>query len=673
MHSSTLALIEFFLLILLVLTFWGSNVASAEKPDQDYFGMSIEDLMNIEVTSASKKSQKISETAAAVFVITQEDIRRSGVTSIPEALRMVPGIQVAKIDASKWAITSRGFNGFFANKLLVLIDGRSVYTPLFSGAFWDVQDYPLQDLDRIEVIRGPGATMWGANAVNGVINIITKKAKDTQGTLVEAGFGSEERGFGTIRHGGNHKEDLHYRFYAKYFTRDEGVYASGDDAHDDWRVLRGGFRMDYEPKNGDSLTVQGDIYNGDVGETAIVAAPPPDFIRSITDDVKIAGGNLLFKWRRSFSENSEITLQTYYDRTERDDPMIEEDRDTIDMDFQHQFSLSPCNNIVWGLAYRYTRDDIKNTFTLTYDPDSRHDDLISAFFQDEIIIDDYQIRLTLGSKFEYNNYTGFEIQPNVRLLYKPHDRHSIWTAVSRAVRTPSPSEHELRINLEVLPGPPVVFVSTFGDNDFDSEELLAFELGYRVMATDSLSLDLATFYNDYNNLRTLEPKTLFLETTPALPHLVMPFFVENKMEGHTYGVELAADWRYSDRLSFKFAYSYLRIQLHPDGDSGDPISETAEGDSPHHQVSLRSSVNITRNLDWDLWARYVDNLTRQDIGSYVSLDARIAWRPRNNLELTLVGQNLLDPQRPEFDQDTFLDVAISEVERSVYGKITWQF
>ncbi len=673
MHFLTVVLIKVFLFILLLTVSWVSNAESTEKPVSDLFDMSIEDLMNVEITSVSKRTQKISEAAASVFVISQEDIRRSGVTSIPEALRMVPGLQVAKIDANKWAITSRGFNGFFANKLLVLIDGRSVYTPLFSGVFWDVQDYPLQDVDRIEVIRGPGATMWGANAVNGVINIMTKKTKDTQGTIVEAGFGSEERAFGTIRHGGHSKEDLSYRFYVKYLNRDEGVYGPGNDAHDDWRVLRGGFRMDYEPQNNDFITLQGDIYNGDVGETAIVATPPPDFIRAVTDDVKISGGNLLFRWGRAFSETSEMTFQTYYDRTERDDPMIAEDRDTIDMDIQHQFLLSTCHSLVWGLGYRYTRDDIENTFTLTYDPESRHDDLISGFFQDEILIGDYQMRLTLGSKFEYNDYTGLEIQPNVRLLYNPHQKHSIWISVSRAVRTPSRSEHDVRINLQVLPGTPVVFVSTFGDNDFDSEELLAFELGYRMMANDFLSLDFTTFYNDYDNLRTLEPGPIYLETTPSPTHLVLPLYILNMMEGYTYGAELAADWRYSDRFSLKLAYSYLRIQLRLDSDSNDSSSETAKDDSPHHQYSLRSSVNITSDLELDLWVRYVDKLSSQDIDSYTSLDARLAWRPRKNLEFTIVGQNLIDSQHPEFDQDTFLDVAASEVQRSIYGKITWGF
>jgi len=669
---SIFGLVIVVILIILASPSWGNSSGSVAQQARDLFDMSIEDLLNVEVTSVSKKEQKISEAAAAIFVITQEDIRRSGVTSIPEALRMVPGLQVAKMDANKWAITSRGFNGFFANKLLVLIDGRSVYTPLFSGVFWDVQDYPLQDIERIEVIRGPGATMWGANAVNGVINILTKEAKDTQGTFAEAGLGSEERGFGTVRHGGNPKENLHYRFYGKYFTKDEAVYASGDDAHDDWRVLRGGFRMDYEQKNSDFLTIQGDIYKGKVGETVITSAPPPVYTQSITDDAKVSGGNVLFRWKHVFYHASEMTLQTYYDRTDRDDPMVEEERDTFDIDFQHQFLLGARHTIVWGIGYRYTQDDINNTFTVLFDPEDRQDDLISAFAQDDITITN-QIRLTLGTKFEYNDYTGFEIQPNIRLLFKPHDRHSIWTSVSRAVRTPSRSEQDIRVNHMVLSGSPPMIVSIYGDEDYKSEDLLAVELGYRVLAPEFISMDISFFYNIYDNLRTTEPRALFMEDSPSPPHLVLPLVFDNKMDGHSYGVELAADWRKWSWLTLKFAYTYYELELHKDSDSADPATETDEGDIPHHQMSLRSFVNITNDLELDLWSRYVDNIAVQHVDSYVSLDIRIAWRPLTDLEVTLVGQNLLDSHRLEFNQLTFLSGATSEVERGIYGKITWQF
>jgi len=381
----------------------------------------------------------------------------------------------------------------------------------------------------------------------------------------------------------------------------------------------------------------------------------------------------LCRWNHTLSNSSGMTLQTYYDWTRRDDPSLEETRDTVDVDFQHHFNLTENNDIIWGLAYRLTRDEIKNTFTVIFDPDHKTDNLISGFVQDDITIDEYQMHLTLGTKLEYNDYTGFEMQPNLRLLYKPDDQQSIWASVSRAIRTPSRAETDGRFNQEVLPGPPVTYISIFGDDDFDSEELIAFELGYRMLATDSFSLDIATFYNVYDDLLTGEAGFPFPEILPLPPHLVVPFLADNKMDGSAYGVELAFDWRYSDWISLKAAYTYLKMELSLDGDSLDFTSDSAEDDSPSHQFSLRPSINLTKDMELDLWVRYVDNIPGQDVGSYVSLDARIAWRPRNKLEFTLVGQNLLDPQITEFGQDAYLDYTTTEVERSVYGKITWEF
>lgn len=634
--------------------------------------LDFEELMNIEITSVSKKAQKVSEAAAAIFVITNEDIQRSGVTSIPEALRMVPGLEVARIDASTWAITCRGFNGRFANKLLVLMDGRSIYTPLFSGVFWDVQDTLLEDLDRIEVIRGPGATLWGANAVNGVINIITKQAKDTQGGLVTAGVGTEERGLGSVRYGGKLNDDTYYRVYAKYFDRDSAVDVSGHDGADEWHVLRGGFRMDWEPANSNSLTLQGDIYDGDAGQRLSVTSLTAPYTRTFDEDTEITGAYLLSRWKRTISDNSDIMLQLYYDRTERNTAVMDESRDTFDIEFQHQFSLSERQEFIWGLGYRFTSDDIDNTFSLSFYPDNRDDNLFSAFLQDEIMLIEDRLHLTLGSKFEHNDYTGFEIQPSVRLIWTPYRQHSVWTAVSRAVRTPSRAEEDVRINQKVFPGSPPRVVSLFGNHDFDSEELIAYELGYRVQLMDRLSLDIAAFYNDYDDLRTEEPGEPFPETSPSPPHLVIPYTAGNKMKGETYGIELAADWRVLDWWRLQAAYTYLQMQLHLDGDSRDMRSVSAEGESPHNQVSLRSSMDLTRDLDFDLWLRYVDNLPSQDVGSYITLDARLGWKLYKDIELSVVGQNLLDSHRLEFEPE-ILDTYPTEVERSVYGKITWRF
>jgi iron complex outermembrane receptor protein len=645
----------------------------------DLTELSLEDLMDIEITSVAKKAQKLSEAAAAVFVITQEDIRRSGATSIPEALRMAPGLEVARIDANKWAVTSRGFNGRFANKLLVLIDGRTVYTPLYSGVYWDMKDTLLEDIDRIEVIRGPGASLWGANAVNGVINIITKSAKDTQGGLIVAGAGTEEQGFGAVRYGGKLGQDIDSRAYVKYFDRDSGVFSSGENGADQWDILRAGFRMDWQRSGPDALTLEGDIYDGEAGVTVVTKSFDPYVPPTFDEDDDISGANLLGRWKHTVSDTSEIALQVYYDRTERNGAILDQIHDTFDLDLQQQFTLGKRHEIVWGLGYRFVSDNIENTFYGSWDPDSRDDDLYSGFVQDDITLIKDQLRLTLGSKFEHNDYTGSEIQPNGRLMWTPREGHSIWTAVSRAVRTPSRTEEDGRLNTTVLPPgsllplfPGYGVVSLFGDGDYESEELLAYELGYRVQPTDQFSVDIATFFNDYSNLRTLEPANPFLEVSPSPAHLVFPFTADNKMDGEAYGVEVAADWRASDWWRIQASYTYLQIQLELDRDSGDTLSESAEGESPHHQVSLRSSMDIVSDVALDLWVRYVDDLPSQDVDSYFTLAVRLGWKLDRNVELSVVGQNLLDNQHPEYKPE-FIDTIPTEVERGVYGKVTWQF
>ncbi|MRR07522.1 MAG: TonB-dependent receptor, partial [Deltaproteobacteria bacterium] len=400
---------------------WGSDGQNLNLSE-----LGLEDLMNIQVTSVSKKEQKLSDAAAAVFVVTREDIRRSGATSIPEVLRMVPGIQVARLDANKWAVSARGFNDRFADKLLVLMDGRTVFTPLFSGVYWDVQDTMLEDIDRIEVVRGPGAALWGANAFNGVINIITKHSQETQGGLLSAGGGTEERGFGGARFGGRVGDDTYYRLYAKYFSRDAGVDASGDRGEDDWSVLRGGFRVDSDLSANDSVTVQGDIYRGKEGETYTIPLLIPPFSRTFDWDTDIAGSNILSRWTRTLSDTADMTLQLYYDRTERDMAIIGEDRDTIDVDFQNRFKCGSRHEIVWGWGYRFSHESITNKVAITFAPNRRSDNLYSFFAQDDISLIEDRLRLVLGSRFEHNEFTGWEIQPNIRLIWTPDYRQTVW-------------------------------------------------------------------------------------------------------------------------------------------------------------------------------------------------------------------------------------------------------
>jgi iron complex outermembrane receptor protein len=651
--------------------------AAAQAPSQvDLTEMSLEELMGIEVTSVSKRAEPISTAAAAVFVITQEDLRRSGATSIPEALRMVPGIEVARIDASKWAISARGFNGRFANKLLVLVDGRSVYTPLFSGVFWDVQDTLIEDVDRIEVIRGPGATLWGANAVNGVINILTKSAHETRGGLLAAGGGSEERWFGGLRYGGALGKSTSYRVYGKSFERGSGESLTGGAGADDWSMKRAGFRLDSTLAGGSGLTVEGDLYDGEAGETLTLRSLRAPVPRTVGSEEQVSGGHLLSRWQRALSDTSELKVQLYYDRTERVAALIDEDRDTWDVELQHGFAPGARHRLVWGLGYRRTSDDLLGLEILSFSPARRTDDLASAFLQDELTLRPDRLWVTLGSKVEHNDYTGFEVQPNVRAVWSPRQHHTLWAAVSRAVRTPSRAEDDLRIDLQVIgpgqafPGAPPGVVSSFGDRDYRSEELLAWELGYRVGFAPGLLFDLAAFYNDYDDLRATRTGPAFLELAP-FPHLVIPFIVTNGLEGETHGAELAVDWRASKRWRWSAAYSFLETQLRvlPGADAS---GLTAEGQSPRHQVFLRSSVDLAQGVEMDVSLRHVSELESPGVGDYTTFDLRLGWRPRPGLEVSLVGQNLLEGTHVEFAPEV-IPTHPTAVERGVYGKVAWRF
>ena len=664
---------------ILLLTFIATLGWAYENPT-DLTELAIEALMNIEITSVSKKQQKVSDAAAAIFVITQEDIRRSGVTSIPEALRMAPGVEVAHISANQWAITIRGFNSLFANKLLVLIDGRSVYSPLYSGVFWDVQDTLLEDIERIEVIRGPGATLWGANAVNGVINIITKQARDTQGGLISAGGGTEERGFGEIRYGGKIGEETYYRAYAKYFDRDHAVDTFGQAAHDGWDALRGGFRVDSQLSLQDSITAQGDIYRTESGLTSSFASLRPPFTQTLNEEIHSVGGNILGRWRHTFSNSSDMVLQMYYDWTDHQELAIGERRDTFDIDFQHKFPLVEWQEIVWGLGYRFIRDDIRNSFVVAFTPDHRTHHLFNAFVQDDLTLVKDRLRLTLGSKFEHNSYTGYEIQPNVRMLWTPGPRHSVWGAVSRAVRTPARADEDVRYNISVIPpgtmiNPSLlpVLIAAFGNHYVESEKLIAYELGYRVQATNWLTVDIATFYNDYNHLRFADTGIPRLETSPGPLHLLVPTTLSNTLKATTYGLEMEIDWRALDWWRLQASYTYLKVKVPSTAVMTSTFVEFGEGKNPRHQIGLRSWMDLRKDLEFNLNFRFVDKLPDLQVKSYVGLDAQLAWKPHKNLELSIVGQNLLDRSHTEYKSESLLLTPQIEVERGVYGRITWRF
>ena len=653
--------------------------------------MDLETLMKQTVTSVSRKSERLSDAASAVFVITQEDIRRSGATSIPEALRLSPGLEVARQDAHTWAISARGFNDEFASKLLVLVDGRTVYTPLVASVNWDVQDYPLEDIERIEVIRGPGATVWGANAVNGVINITTKAAKDTQGLLITGGGGTEDQGFGTLRYGDKIGENAFYRVYGKFHNRDSSDLRGGGEANDAWWMSRGGFRLDWIPSEQNLFTLQGDLYNGELGQTITVPLVTPPYATALNDDVNTTGGNILGRWTHDFSPDSQLALKLYYDYQDRDRVVYAEKRNTFDFDLQHHFRLGERNDIVWGLGYNLTSDSLHNSPYVSFDPADRTAVLYSAFLQDEITLIQDRLRMTLGSKIEHNDYTGWELQPSGRLSLNITEKQTGWFAASRAVSTPARAEDDILINRFVFPpgttppgapGPvPVpVLVSLMGDREMDSKDVMAFELGYRIQPHRRLSFDLATFYNIYDNERSLEAQAPDMSNLPN--YIVQPYKINNSIEGETYGFELASTWQATDWWRIRANYTFWKLNLHRKPGSTDPLNEQAETDSPEHQVGIRSLMDLPHNIEFDTGLRYVDSLDMRrrfvaapgedlEIPGYVVGDVRIGWRPNYNWEISIVGQNMFNDHQ-EF-APSFLGTQETIVETSVYGKVTFRF
>jgi iron complex outermembrane receptor protein len=617
----------------------------AQYPDStltqsDLKTLSVDELMNVVVTSVSKRAEPLSHAASAVQVITQDDIHRSGATSLPEALRLASNLQVAQVDSRQWAISARGFNGTTANKLLVLIDGRTIYTPLYSGVFWDVQDVPLEDIDRIEVISGPGATLWGANAVNGVINVITKNPEDTRGVLVSGGGGTSLRGFGTARYGGTAGPGVSYRVYGKGFVRDATTLPTGLDATDDWQMGQGGFRLDWEGSDVDRFTLQGDAYGGLMSQLS-------------GTDVAVNGGNALGRWSRTLSATSDVRVQLYYDRTHRDIPgVFGEDLNTFDVEFQHRTQLGRRHDIVWGLGYRLLDDHVGNSSSLAFLPanDVRH--WFGGFLQDDIALVPDRLGIALGAKIEHNDYTGMEVQPSGRVNWRVTPSGTLWAAVSRALRTPSRIDRAL-----FAPSQPPYFLA--GGPDFHSEEEMAYELGYRVQR-GALQASLATFYNHYDGLRSLE------QTNP--PN-AFPLVIGNGQDGESYGTELTAEYRVMNGWRVRAGYTELRINIWATPTSTDTSRGNGESHTPDRQFSLNSSADLPANLRLDGGFRYVSEIANQQLPAYAELDARLTWSPTAQLDLSLVGQNLLHHRHAEFGRPT----TRREIERGLHGSVEWHF
>ena len=674
------ALISAWLIAALMIVAVSHLYAQAPDSTPDLTTITLEDLMNVKITSVSKKEEKLFKAAAAIYVITQEDIRRSGLTNLPELFRLVPGMEVARVDGNKWAIGIRGFNALYSNKLLVLVDGRSVYSPAFSGVYWEAQNLPLDLIERIEIIRGPGGTLWGANAVNGVINIITKQAKDSPGGLIVVGGGSEEQGFTSAHYGGMIGANVHYRAYTKYSNRGGQVNATGFNAHDWQNWVSGGWRMDWKKSDHNALTVQGDLYDTALRETSTTFLLSNPYAPPALSSSEFKGGNVLGRWNHVFSDRSDTTLQTYFDRSGRQSFDVGEHEDTFDVDFQHRLAIGRRQEIIWGLGYRLIFDQLdRNPVGSTQvTPKEQNNQIFSGFVQDELILVKNRLHLTLGSKLEHNDYVGFQIQPNARLLLTPSPHHTIWAAASRAVRTPSRVNRGLRLNVSATPGPggvPIIS-SVFGDPNFMSEELRAYELGYRAHPGTKLSLDISTFYNFYDRLLSADPRPPIFESDPS-PHLTVPIQFRNLVNGKIYGLEASANWGIIRHWKFRAGYSYLGAQLSHKLSGRGPDVDIAIGADPRHQFHLHSYLKLPYYLELDTALYRVSRLRGAPglvppIPGYTRLDLRFGWKVRETIELSLGLQNLLDDRHSEsaVADATFIP---SQIKRSVYGKAIWRF
>ncbi|MGB0127523.1 MAG: TonB-dependent receptor [Rhodocyclaceae bacterium] len=664
-----------------------SLLAQGAFGQSDVLDLSLEELLNVEVTTASRKSQRLQEVAAAVFVIAREDIERSGATSIPDALALAPGVQVARLGNNRWAVSVRGFNGRFGNKLLVLRDGRSIYSPLISGVFWEAEDTLLEDVQRIEVIRGPGAAMWGANAVNGVINIIMRKPVDAQGNLVVGTFGTEVGAVAAIRHGGK-VGDGHYRMWAKHTSRNESVDMAGNRGNDALRSERAGFRAEWPLASGNRLMMTGVAYSGDSEDrwnVPDVTSPRGFTLANVSQAA--SGASLVGRHEWRFVDGSEAAWQANIDHKElKIEGALHERRTTFETEFQHRTRVGESQDLMWGVGYRHSRDHIASQGAIGILPASRNFVLSSAFLHDEISLVPDTLRLTLGARLEHNSFTGFEPQANIRLAWTPTPVQTIWGAVSRAVRTPSRRELDAQIDFAAattdaagnrLPMPFLIRIAPNQDHKLHSEKLTGLDLGYRHQLGHDLYLDLAAYEYRYDDLRSLGLGA-FQFVNSATPYLALDWVTNNDAEARTRGLEVALDWSPATWWRLQSNYSYLRtsVRATTDDEANRNMALGFERSAPRHQFSLRSSMSFAGWKHFDVWLRHASPAGVREFGTripaYTTLDLRYAWRPVPGLELSLVGQNLLDRRHPEIVPDLLPSERL-QIERGFYVKAKWQF
>ncbi len=639
----------------------------------DLTDASLEELLNVKVSSVEKKEQKLFRAAAAVSVITQEDIRRSGAQNIPDLLRMVPGVNVYQINANDWAISIRGFNQRYGNKVLVLVDGRTVYSSDFSGTFWDQLQMPLEDIERIEVIRGPGATVWGANAVNGVISIMTKRASATQGGLTTAEGGTGGDAAGLAQYGGSAGPTGTYRIYSQYNRADGLPLADGASGGDGWSGVRGGFRSDWGSTASDSFTLEGDFFSNWDSEMRYPNFEPlpgsPTFSQSYT----AVGGSLLGRWERTFGGGSQTSFQAYYDERRRTELDIPEMLRNLDFDFQDHLAPMGRNDIVWGMGYRYSEASLSPGYQVSLPKGVQTASLFSAFIQDEIRLAD-SVSFTIGTKLEHNAFSGFEYEPSARIAWMPSDRNTLWASVARAIRQPALTDASVVTDLEVFASGPnaTTTVRLIGNPAFQPEQVRDLEAGYRTQLTDKLSLDIAGFVSRYRDLETNEPQAPEILSFDPTLQIVIPVLRANLGHGTDYGGEASVSWNVTPTWRLIPGYAYLVMDLANDPSSADTTTtQQTAGNTPRHSFEVRSQWNVSRKLSFDQALYYDAHLGTGNIPGHFRLDCRLARRFGEGVELSAVGQNLLGPRFLEFgDSD---EVVPTAVERSVFGKLTVRF
>lgn len=635
--------------------------------------LSLEQLSQIEVTTPSKEPESAFRSPVAIYVITGDDIRRSGATSIPEALRLAPGVEVERIDSGRWSIGIRGFGTRLTRSVLVLIDGRTVYTTLFAGTYWEAQDTDMQDIDRIEVIRGPGGVIWGPNAVDGVINVITKSSKDTQGLLVTARGGNVDLGGANIRYGGGNGRDFTYRVYAKAFADAHEYHYDGNN-YDAWRAAQTGFRMEWSEAKRGVFTLQGDGYVEKVGEGAGITSYTPPYSETLYGYEYLSGANILARWQRTFSPGNDIQIQAYVDRTNHRELNLADYRTTYDIDYLQRVKADSRQEVSFGLGARIIPiyDPIVVS-GLTFTPIHRTDQLYTGFVQDEFTLIPERLTFTAGTKLLHTNFTNFEPEPSARLAWTPTNRQTVWAAFTHAVRTPSDAEENFTLSGYIGPTPAGLqaFAAFLPNPNFAPEQLNGYELGYRRLFGKTILVDFAGFLNHYHDLfdEELIGDSFSLSDTPPPPHLLLPAQFRNGLFGHTTGFEIAPEWRPTKFWRVRGSYSYLDLVLSNSRTSRDiGTIPSIEGGSPKHEVMGQSSFDLGKQFKLDFSYRYMSALWGLGIPAYSTGGGRLAWQPRPDLELSLVGQNLLQPHHVEYVADAGPDVAI---RRSAYLQLTW--